>query len=317
MTASPLPPRRRLRLVAPWLVADGRRGRRCHRADAAPSQASAPLRNHAAAINKFVGYAANASLLCNNSATCTSGNDATYRNHRGDRVQPGHPRERAEVGGHRAVEQQLVQLHPGRRRHRVRPGQQPDRARPHAGVAQPDARLGAGPGRHRDADRDAGAHRHRGRPVRQQPGAAVLGRRQRGHRRRTAQLRTSFWFNTLGESYIADAFRFARAADPATPTLCINDYSIEGIDAEVQRAVHAGAALLSAERAGDLRGLPGAPRAQPDARRLRSRTCSGSPTSGLRSGSPSWTSASRSRPTTPNCSSRPATTRPSSTPAAP
>ena len=45
-----------------------------------PSQASAPLRTHASAINKFIGYAANAGLLCNNSSTCTSGSNATYRN---------------------------------------------------------------------------------------------------------------------------------------------------------------------------------------------------------------------------------------------
>jgi len=42
--------------------------------------AAAPLRQHATARGKFFGYAANAALLCNNSATCTSGQDATYRN---------------------------------------------------------------------------------------------------------------------------------------------------------------------------------------------------------------------------------------------
>jgi endo-1,4-beta-xylanase len=47
-------------------------------------------------------------------------------------------------------------------------------------------------------------------------------------------LRSSFWLNTLGESYIADAFRFARAAD-ANADLCINDYSIEGMNAKSNR----------------------------------------------------------------------------------
>ena len=46
-----------------------------------------------------------------------------------------------------------------------------------------------------------------------------------------ANLRSSFWLQTLGQSYIADAFRFARAADPDA-TLCINDYNIEGINAK-------------------------------------------------------------------------------------
>jgi endo-1,4-beta-xylanase len=45
---------------------------------AAPAQAA--LRASAAGGHMFIGYAANASLLCNNSATCTSGSDATYRN---------------------------------------------------------------------------------------------------------------------------------------------------------------------------------------------------------------------------------------------
>lgn len=44
-------------------------------------------------------------------------------------------------------------------------------------------------------------------------------------------LRQSFWLNTLGQSYIADAFRYARAADPDA-RLCINDYNVEGINAK-------------------------------------------------------------------------------------
>jgi endo-1,4-beta-xylanase len=44
-------------------------------------------------------------------------------------------------------------------------------------------------------------------------------------------LRTSFWLNTLGSSYIADAFRLARAAD-SNARLCINDYNVEGINAK-------------------------------------------------------------------------------------
>ncbi|WP_117212809.1 endo-1,4-beta-xylanase [Allorhizocola rhizosphaerae] len=44
-------------------------------------------------------------------------------------------------------------------------------------------------------------------------------------------LRQSFWLNAMGQSYIADAFRFARAADPDA-RLCINDYNVEGINAK-------------------------------------------------------------------------------------
>ncbi|HET9137974.1 endo-1,4-beta-xylanase [Actinophytocola sp.] len=43
--------------------------------------------------------------------------------------------------------------------------------------------------------------------------------------------RQSFWFNTLGQSYIADAFRAARAAD-ADAELCINDFNTDGMGAK-------------------------------------------------------------------------------------
>src|SRR5262249_16762304 len=39
-------------------------------------------------------------------------------------------------------------------------------------------------------------------------------------------LRSGFWLNNIGPTYIADAFRWARAADPDVP-LYYNDYSIE------------------------------------------------------------------------------------------
>jgi endo-1,4-beta-xylanase len=43
--------------------------------------------------------------------------------------------------------------------------------------------------------------------------------------------RQSFWQNTLGDGYIADAFRFARAAD-ADARLCYNDFNAEGMNAK-------------------------------------------------------------------------------------
>jgi endo-1,4-beta-xylanase len=44
-------------------------------------------------------------------------------------------------------------------------------------------------------------------------------------------MRNSFWFQKLGASYIADAFRAARAADPAAK-LYINDYNTDGLGAK-------------------------------------------------------------------------------------
>jgi mannan endo-1,4-beta-mannosidase len=44
-------------------------------------------------------------------------------------------------------------------------------------------------------------------------------------------LRNSFWLQTLGPNYIADAFRAARQADPDA-TLFINDYNVEGLNAK-------------------------------------------------------------------------------------
>ncbi|HEY8472516.1 MAG TPA: endo-1,4-beta-xylanase [Natronosporangium sp.] len=43
------------------------------------------------------------------------------------------------------------------------------------------------------------------------------------------QFRNSFWFQRCGSTYIAEAFRAARQADPDA-VLCMNDYSIDGIN---------------------------------------------------------------------------------------
>jgi endo-1,4-beta-xylanase len=45
------------------------------------------------------------------------------------------------------------------------------------------------------------------------------------------QLRDSFWLQRLGPGYIAQALQAARAADPGA-TLCLNDYSIDAINAK-------------------------------------------------------------------------------------
>ncbi|MQY10712.1 Endo-1,4-beta-xylanase A [Streptomyces sp. RB5] len=46
-----------------------------------------------------------------------------------------------------------------------------------------------------------------------------------------AQLRDSIWLQQLGPSYIADAFRWAHAADPGAK-LFLNDYNTEGVNAK-------------------------------------------------------------------------------------
>lgn len=45
------------------------------------------------------------------------------------------------------------------------------------------------------------------------------------------QLRQNVFLQRLGESYIAEAFKLAHAADPSVK-LYINDYNIEGINAK-------------------------------------------------------------------------------------
>ena len=44
-------------------------------------------------------------------------------------------------------------------------------------------------------------------------------------------MRPSMWLTTIGQEYIADAFKWARAADPAAK-LYINDYNVEGVNAK-------------------------------------------------------------------------------------
>src|SRR5690606_35549452 len=45
------------------------------------------------------------------------------------------------------------------------------------------------------------------------------------------QLRNSFLLNAMGPQFIENALTYARAADPSA-TLCLNDYSIDGINAK-------------------------------------------------------------------------------------
>lgn len=47
----------------------------------------------------------------------------------------------------------------------------------------------------------------------------------------SGNFRKSIWYNNFGESYIADAFKLAHAADPSAK-LYINDYNIEAVNAK-------------------------------------------------------------------------------------
>ena len=159
--------------------------------------------------------------------------DSTYSAHSRPGVQHDHPRERDEVGHHRALPR-LVQLRPRRldRQPRLRP--RPAPAGPHPGLALPAARLGQLHHRRRHAaQRDEQPHHHRDDPLQGQD--LRLGRGQRGLRRRQhGQHRSSVFQDVLGNGFIEEAFRTARTADPSAK-LCYNDYNIENwTDAKTQ-----------------------------------------------------------------------------------
>ena len=174
------------------------------------------------------------------------------------------------------------------------PAEQPAGARAHPGVAQPDPGLGAGPERHRDAHRDAGPHRDRGRPLRQQPRRRLVGRRQRGLRRER-QLRSSFWFNTLGP--VLHRRRVPLRARRRPRRAAVHQrLQRRGHQRQEHRDVQPGALAARAGRAGRLRRLPGPPRHPVRLPRPGpAEPASASPTSACRCASPSWTSGSSCR----------------------
>ena len=112
--------------------------------------------------------------------------------------------------------------------------------------------------------------------------------------------RQSVFQQRLGNGFMEEAFRLARAADPAAK-LCYNDYNTDGINAKSNAVFATGAGLQEPRRADRLRRFPVALQPGiPGAEQLPGRTCSVSPTSAWTCRSPSSTSRdpARHRPTT-------------------
>ena len=191
--------------------------------------AEAALRD-AAAIQqgRFIGFAANAQLLCNNQASCTSGSNPTYRNiamtefnqvtpenvMKWDTIEPNDDQYNfgpadgivafAQANGMKVHGHTLVW-------HSQTPGYVQNLS-PEALRAEMQEHIQAVVGRYANNPTVVSWD------VVNEPISDSGG-----------QLRQSFWLNKLGPSYIADAFRFARQADPDAD-LCINDYGIDGIN---------------------------------------------------------------------------------------
>ena len=190
-----------------------------------PAQAAGPLRTVSG--DKFIGYAANAALLCNNSATCTSGQDATYRSLAGsefnqvtpenamkwDTIHPDTNRfEFAQADGIVAfatANNQIVHGHT-----LLWHSQAPGWIQGLSGTAMRNAL--------------------------QNHISTVVGHYASNPTVRSwdvvnevindgssPQLRQSFWTQNYPGNFVRDAFTFARAADPDAD-LCINDYNVEG-----------------------------------------------------------------------------------------
>jgi endo-1,4-beta-xylanase len=227
-TALDKPPRwrPRPRSVALWLaaVAAGAVG-----AVAISTPAQAALRD-ATAIQqgRFIGFAANAQMLCNNQASCTSGSNPTYRSiamtefnqvtpenvMKWDTIEPNNNQYNfgpadgivafAQANGMKVHGHTLVW-------HSQTPGYVQGLSAS-AMRAEMQEHIQALVGRYAN-----------------NPTVVSWDVVNEAISDNNGQLRPSFWLNTLGVSYIADAFRFARQADPDAD-LCINDYGIDGIN---------------------------------------------------------------------------------------
>ncbi len=212
-------------LTAGWLAATVLAAATASLIVASPSQAAGPLRTVSG--SKFIGYAANAALLCNNSATCTSGQDTNYRtlaqtefnqvthenSLKWEIVEPSAGNfQFAQADGvvaHAVANNQIVHGHT-----LLWHSQTPGYVQGLSGAAMRSALQ---------------SHIN-----------GVMGHYATNSAMRSwdvvnevindnssPQLRQSFWTSNYGGNFVRDAFNFARAADPDAE-LCINDYSVEG-----------------------------------------------------------------------------------------
>jgi endo-1,4-beta-xylanase len=192
---------------------------------AGPSQAAGPLRTVSG--SKFIGYAANAALLCNNTATCTSGQNATYRSLgltefnqvtpenalKWDATEPTQNSftftQADGIVASAVANNQIVHGHT-----LLWHSQTPGWVQSLTGTAL--------------------------RSALQNHISTVMGHYANNAAVRSwdvvnevindgssPQLRQSFWTANYPGNFVRDAFTFARAADPDA-MLCINDYSVEG-----------------------------------------------------------------------------------------
>jgi endo-1,4-beta-xylanase len=192
---------------------------------ATPSQAAGPLRTVAG--NKFIGYAANAALLCNNTATCTSGQNTTYRNLalsefnqvtpenalKWDTTEPSQNSfsftQADGIVASAAANNQIVHGHT-----LLWHSQTPSWVQSLSGTAMRTALQ--------NHINNVMGHYASNPAVRSWD--VVNEVINDGS---SPQLRQDFWTANYPGDFVRDAFTFARAADPDA-MLCINDYSVEG-----------------------------------------------------------------------------------------
>ncbi len=212
-------------LTAGWLAATVLAAATASLIVASPSQAAGPLRTVSG--NKFIGYAANAALLCNNTATCTTGQDATYRNlaqtefnqvtaenvMKWDTIEPSQGNfQFAQADGivaHAAANNQIVHGHT-----LLWHSQAPGYIQGLSGTAMRTALQ---------SHINGVMGRYASNPVVRSWDVVNEVINDGG----SPQLRQSFWTSNYPGNFVRDAFTFARAADPDA-TLCINDYGVEG-----------------------------------------------------------------------------------------
>lgn len=209
---------------------------------AEPTYRGGPLRESAAASGRFFGFAANARLLCDNTADCQAGSDETYRQLAATQF--------SQITPENAMKWESTEPYDGDYTFTQADGIVAFAAANNQTVhghtllwhsQTPDwvANLDAEAMRAAIADHIATvAGRYADNPVLTSWDVVNEAIDDSG------QLRETIFLKTLGEGYIADAFRFARQADPDAD-LCLNDYGIEGAGRKSDRLYELVKSLLA------------------------------------------------------------------------